>query len=94
MTVNGICHTLWEDEHSETHVCGRTDDHDSWHLCACGAMLLTGRSHLTPEQRELRKLDCPECNARAGRPCHTMAGHVMSGVHASRAPEGDRTRTG
>lgn len=89
MTVNGICHALWE-EGDHTHVCGRLDNHDSWHLCACGTLLHTGRSSLSDEQRQLRSVDCPECLARAGRPCHTKIGAVMTGVHAERAAEAGR----
>jgi len=95
VTVNGICHTLWTDQvpasagdrqvAPETHLCGRQSDHNSWHLCPCGAMLLTGRTGLTDEQRHHRSVDCPECLAKSGRPCHTTAGAVMTGVHATRA---------
>lgn len=40
MTVASVCHTIWEQD-GRTHVCGRLADHPaSWHLCACGTMLL------------------------------------------------------
>jgi hypothetical protein len=84
MTVNGVCHTLWDDV--VVHVCGKRAGHDWAHVCACGAVLYTGASSLTPEQRELRARDCPVCHARAGRPCHTKIGAVMTGVHVEREP--------
>ena len=92
MTVHNTCHTLWEDV--VTHVCGRNHNHDGWHLCPCGAILYVGKSNLTDEQIAARSEPCTECLARAGRPCHTKAGAVMSGVHATRsksAAEGPRS---
>lgn len=83
MSVHGTCHTLWQ-EATETHLCGKAADHGFAHMCACGAILLMGSASLTPEQMELRRRDCPACHARAGRPCHTKAGAVMSGVHEER----------
>jgi hypothetical protein len=38
VTVNGVCHTLWQDD-PQTHLCGRQSGHRSWHQCACGAVL-------------------------------------------------------
>lgn len=85
MTVNGICHTLWEIE-GNMHLCGKAAEHVSWHGCACGAVLHVNTSTLTDEQRRMRSKDCPECLAKKGRPCHTTRGAVMSGVHSSRLP--------
>lgn len=82
MTVNKVCHTSWDDV--VIHVCGKPEGHSHMHLCACGASLYVATSTLTDEQRHHRSVDCPECLARSGRPCHTTAGHVMTGVHASR----------
>lgn len=84
MTVNHICHTMWE-EHDVLHLCGKPEGHGWSHVCACGAILYMGTSHLTDEQRQLRSEDCPVCLARAGRPCHTTKGAVMSGIHAERS---------
>lgn len=84
MTINGVCHTMWEDTDA-IHLCGKPADHEWLHLCACGAVLLRGTSSLTDEQRQLREQDCPVCLARSGRPCHTKEGTVMSGVHTERA---------
>jgi len=82
MTVNKVCHTTWDDV--VIHVCGKPEGHGVMHLCPCGAALLMGTTNLTDEQRHHRSVDCPECLARAGRPCHTDAGVTMTGVHASR----------
>jgi hypothetical protein len=82
VTVNKVCHATWDDV--VIHLCGKTADHNGFHLCACGAVLHSNRSSLTDEQREQRKRDCPVCNARSGRPCHTTMGAVMTGVHAER----------
>lgn len=92
MTTNGVCHTLWVVD-DETHLCGRVDDHDGWHLCACGELLHTGRTSLSDEQRYWRSVDCPNptCLSRAGRPCHTTTGAVMTGVHAERKARAERT---
>lgn len=92
MTVNGICHALWEDE--GTHLCGKTANHSNWHLCACGAMLLMGASSLTDEVRHWRSVDCPVCEARSGRPCIHRTAHggsvVMPAVHAERQAKAGR----
>lgn len=92
MTVNGVCHVLWEDP--ETHLCGRQADHGAWHQCPCGATLLMGGSALTDEARHMRSVPCPECLARSGRPCIHRVEHgpdrVMPGVHASRAKAADQ----
>jgi hypothetical protein len=88
MTVNGICHALWEEDEG-THLCGKPTDHGHWHLCVCGALLHTGRASLTDEQRHWRSVDCPACLARSGRPCVHRREHgsdiVMPAVHAERA---------
>lgn len=89
MTRNGVCHAVWEVD-DETHLCGRYADHTGWHLCACGEALHTGRSSLTPEQMHWRSVDCTVCLSRAGRPCHTRAGAVMTGVHAERRQRAER----
>lgn len=87
MTVNGVCHTPWEDQEG-FHVCGKVANHEFIHLCACGAFLPSGVSALTEEQRLWRSHPCPICLARAGRPCHTKGfgerEAVMSGVHQER----------
>jgi hypothetical protein len=89
VTVNGICHMLWDDD--GIHLCGKTAEHGFMHLCACGASLLMGTSSLTDEVRQARKPDCPVCNARSGRPCHTKAGAVMTGIHRERSLESGAT---
>lgn len=87
MTVNGVCHMLWDD--GDTHLCGKAKEHGIMHLCACGAALPMGSSALTDEVRKLRSVDCPTCLARSGRPCIARREHgsdvVMPGVHADRA---------
>ena len=88
MTVNGVCHALWEDQ-GQTHLCGKPDEHNSWHQCACGALLFRGASSLTDEQRHMRSVDCPQCLAKAGRPCHHKQA-VMTGVHAERQAKAGR----
>jgi len=89
VTVNGICHATWDD--GDLHLCGKPAEHGFMHLCACGASLLMGASSLTDEQRMGRKLDCPVCLAKSGRPCHTKGGAVMSGIHRERSLESGAT---
>lgn len=92
VTVNGVCHTMWEVD-DVSHLCGRIDDHAGWHLCACGELLHTGQHALSAEQMLWRSVDCPNptCLSRAGRPCHTTTGAVMTGVHAERRSRAERT---
>lgn len=87
MTVNGICHTMWEDVEVQ-HICGKAANHASWHGCPCGAVLMINTSSLTDEQRALRANDCPVCLAKHGRPCHTRKDVVMTGVHRERRAVG------
>ena len=87
MTVGNICHTAW-DAQGHTHVCGKEPNHSSWHLCACGELLMLGRIDITDEVMFWRSVDCPDCLARAGRPCVHRKDHgsdlVMAGVHETR----------
>jgi hypothetical protein len=62
-------------------VCGRQEDHESWHLCVCGAVLFT---NTTRDVSPARAVPCPVCLAGVGKPCHTKLLSPMSGVHTER----------
>ncbi len=80
-----VCHEHWET--SRHHVCGRTDNHDGWHLCVCGELLMTNR---VSTDSPARQVACPVCLAGPGRPCHTKLLSPMSGVHTERAEAYER----
>lgn len=81
------CHEHWTtgDRH---HVCGRSENHDSWHLCVCGELLHTNRPVV---QSPARQVACPACLAGPGSPCHTKLLSPMSGVHTERLELWERT---
>lgn len=82
------CHEHWEADDLH-HVCGRILDHDSWHLCVCGELLLT---NVTRIESPARQVACPTCLAGPGSPCHTKLLSPMSGVHTERVEVWERSQ--